>query len=165
MLTKTPPAVPAPRNEAVKRGGVHAPRLNRDGLGGLLGFNLRMVYITVSRHFSAAMSRFDLTQKQTGVLWLIGSNGGISQIALARELRMDRASMMAIVDRLEARQLITRQRSKRDGRRQELHLTTKGERLLAQAKAAIAEHESWMTERFTPDELETLLNSLRRLLR
>ena len=165
MLTKTPPAAPTPQTEAAKRDGAQAPRINRDGMGGLLGFNLRMVYITVSRHFSAAMAKFDLTQKQTGVLWLIGSNGGISQITLARELRMDRASMMAIVDRLESRQLLTRQRSKRDGRRQELHLTQKGERLLAQTKAAIAEHESWMTERFTPDELETLLNSLRRLQR
>jgi len=165
MLTKTPPAPPTPQKETARRDAAHNPRVDSAGMGDLLGFNLRMVYLTVSRHFAAAMAKFDLTQKQTGVLWLIGGNGGISQITLARELGMDRASMMAIVDRLESRQLLTRQRSKRDGRRQELHLTLKGERLLAQAKAAIAEHEGWMTERFTPDELDTLMHSLRRLQR
>lgn len=165
MLTKEPTATSTSPKEATKRGSAHRPRVDRDGLGDLIGFNLRMAYVAVSRHFATAMAKLDLTQKQTGVLWLIGGNGGVSQITLARELGMDRASMMAIVDRLESRQLLTRQRSKRDGRRQELHLTLKGERLLAQAKAALAEHEKWIAQRFDSNTAETLLNGLRQLQR
>lgn len=165
MLTKDATSASARSKNTAKRDSAQRVRVNRDGLGEMIGFNLRMAYLAVSRHFATAMAKLDLTQKQTGVLWLIGGNAGVSQITLARELGMDRASMMAIVDRLEARQLLTRQRSKRDGRRQELHLTLKGERLLVQAKAAIAEHEKWIVDRFEPDAIEALMDGLRLMQR
>lgn len=165
MLTKEATTASAIPKTAAKRDGSHRTRVNRDGLGEMIGFNMRMAYLAVSRHFATAMAKLDLTQKQTGVLWLVGGNAGVSQITLARELGMDRASMMAIVDRLEARELLTRQRSKRDGRRQELHLTLKGERLLAQTKAVIAEHEKWIADRLEPDAVEGLMKSLRLLQR
>jgi MarR family transcriptional regulator, organic hydroperoxide resistance regulator len=131
-------------------------RLDHGGLDDHLGFQLRLAYVAVSRHFARAMDRLDLTQKQTGVLWLIGHNGGVSQTAVATELGMDRASMMAIIDRLEERALVTRERSEHDARRQALHLTPKGRRLLAQAKAALARHDHWLTQRYSPAELSVL---------
>jgi DNA-binding MarR family transcriptional regulator len=130
--------------------------LDFGGLDEHLGFQLRLAYVAVSRHFAAAMDRLDLTQKQTGVLWLIGHNGGVSQTAVANELGMDRASMMAIIDRLEERSLLTRERSEHDGRRQALHLTPKGRRLLSQARSALTKHEQWLTERYSPAELAML---------
>src|SRR5437763_16748910 len=109
------------------------------------------------------MAPVDLTQKQLGVLWLIGANGGVSQVTLARELGMDRASMMAIVDRLQDRGLVVRERSRHDGRRQELYLTLQGRKVLAKAKGIIGKHERWMTERFSEDEIAALMEMLRRL--
>jgi len=139
------------------------PLIDRGGLDDLLGFQMRIAYIAISRRFAAMMAQIDLTQKQTGVLWLIGANAGVSQIALATELGMDRASMMAIVDRLEDRGLIVRERSQSDGRRQELYLTPKGRRTLAQCRTAVAKHEAWMAERFTEQELADLAQALKRL--
>ncbi len=136
---------------------------DKGGMDELLGFQLRLTYIAISRNFASALSHVDLTQKQTGVLWLIGANAGVSQIVLANELGMDRASMMAIVDRLEDRGLVVRERSLSDGRRQELYLTPKGRKTLAQCKAAIAKHESWMTERFSAEERARLMQLLQRL--
>ncbi len=129
----------------------------------LVGYQLRLAYLAISRHFTAAMAALDLTQKQTGVLWLIGANAGVSQIALATELDMDRASMMAVVDRLEDRKLVLRVRSQQDGRRQELYLTPKGRKLLSQSKAAMAEHERWITQRFSEAELSALMGAFRRI--
>jgi len=108
------------RSEAAK------PKFNRRKLDSLLGFQLRLAYIAISRHFAVAVSQVNLTQKQTGALWLIGSNAGVSQIELAKELGIDRASMMVIIDRLEERRLIARERTPRDGRLKALFLTTKG---------------------------------------
>ena len=129
----------------------------------LLGYQIRLAFIAISRHFSRAMAHLDLTQKQTGVLWLIGANGGVSQIMLAKELDMDRASMMAIIDKLEDRGLITRERSRHDGRRQELFLTPKGRKTLGQTKTALAKHEHWMTSRFSETEVAELKQLLRRI--
>jgi DNA-binding MarR family transcriptional regulator len=109
------------------------------------------------------MARLDMTQKQTGVLWMIGANAGISQVTLANQLGMDRASMMAIIDRLDGRQLLIRERSNRDGRRQELYLTPKGQKILAQSRAAVVEHEKWIATRFDKGELALLLELLQRI--
>ncbi len=129
----------------------------------MLGYQLRLAYIATSRHFAASLSRLDLTQKQTGVFWLIGANAGVSQIALATELGMDRASMMVIIDRLEERGLIVRTRSALDGRRQELYLTPKGRKTLSRCKAAVARHERWIAGRFNRDQASALMQSLQRI--
>ena len=140
-----------------------AIQVDRSSLDGMLGFQLRLAYAAFSRHFAEAMAHLDLTQKQTGVLWLIGANPGVSQAALAKHLDMDRASMMAIVDRLDAREIVVRKRSRHDGRRQELYLTPKGRRILKQSKAALTEHERWFTERFSEAELGVFFEALQRL--
>ena len=148
------------RKNSVRNGG---SGFNRGRLDVMLGYQLRLAYIATSRHFATALSRVDLTQKQTGVLWLIGANAGASQIALATELGMDRASMMVIIDRLEERGLIVRERSARDGRRQELYLTAKGRKTLSQCKAAVARHERWIAGRFKRGQASELMRSLQRL--
>jgi DNA-binding MarR family transcriptional regulator len=138
-------------------------KVEHNDMQGLAGYQLRLAYVAISRHFAVAMAPLDLTQKQTGVLWLIGANAGVSQIALATELGMDRASMMAIVDRLEDRKLVLRERSRQDGRRQELYLTPKGRKVWAQSKTILSAHERWITDRFSQSELATLMALLGRI--
>ncbi len=121
-----------------------------DGLGSLgdiVGLHLRLAHNAVYRHFMESLAHLDLTQKQTSVLWLIDENPGIAQIDLAARLGMDRATMMAIIDRLEAREILTRNRSKRDRRRQDLHLTEAGKEVLTDARAAVGQHEAWLKGR------------------
>ncbi len=132
-------------------------------LGELLGFHLRLAQTAMYRDFAAAMSTVDLTQKQCATLSLISSNPGVPQIALASRLGTDRATMMAIVDRLENRGLVLRQRSTTDRRRQELYITPLGVSLLAESKRIIAKHEDGFTSRMTAKELETVLSVLRRI--
>lgn len=141
------------------------PALRHNKLGDNVGYQLRTAYVAVRRQFETAMAKLDLTQKQSGVLWLIEANPAVSQIALANELGMDRASMMAIVDRLEERGLIVRKRSMQDGRRQELYVTAKGRKVLIQAKAAIHTHEKWISARFNKSELAAFVDCLKRFER
>ncbi len=141
------------------------PALRHNKLDDNIGYQVRMAYVAIRRQFEAAMEKLDLTQKQTSVLWLIEANPAVSQIALANELGMDRASMMAIVDRLEERGLIVRKRSAEDGRRQELYVVAKGKKVLTQAKAAIHEHEKWIGQKFTRAELSGFVEGLKRFTR
>ena len=62
---------------------------------------------------------------------------------------MDRATTMTIVNRLQERAYMRRERSDSDGRKQALYLTEPGVAALAEAKAAIAEHEAWLKGRFS----------------
>jgi len=139
------------------------PRLDLDGLSELLGFHLRLAQVAMYRDFALAMGELDLTQKQCATLQLIGGNPGVSQVDLASTLGTDRATMMAMIDRLEQRGFVIRKRSTADRRRQELNLTAAGEAMLTKAKQTIAKHERNFTSRFTPQELTALVDALTRI--
>lgn len=132
-------------------------------LEGLLGFHLRMASAALARDFASAMNELGLTQKQCAVLELIAANPQSSQIDLAAALGTDRATMMALVDRLDARGLITRTPSARDRRRQELGLTDGGIALLKEARPCIAQHERRFKRQLTEPELADLTALLKRL--
>jgi len=142
---------------------LEGPSLMFEELDGLLGYRLRRAQGAMHRDFMAAVASLDLTQKQAATLWLINGNPGVAQVAVATALGMDRATMMAIVDRLEERHLVIRQRSSTDRRRQELYLTPAGQNALRKAKARIAKHEERFKSLFTAAELQSLLTALQRL--
>jgi DNA-binding MarR family transcriptional regulator len=142
-----------------------AEPLSLGGLGDLLGFHLRLASAAMHRDFLVALADQDVTQKQVALLWLIEANPGVSQISIAQALDMDRATTMAIIDRLEARGLAMRRRSTVDRRRQELYLTEPGEAFLARAKALSHEHDRKFTDRLTPEETKALRSALAKIYR
>ena len=133
------------------------------GLNGIVGFHIRLAHGAVYRHFTETFSDVDLTQKQVSALWLVGDRPGISQIELGGRLRMDRATTMTIVNRLQERVYLRRERSESDRRKQALYLTETGTVALGQAKRCIAEHEAWLKSRFTSQETEKLVEMLARI--
>jgi DNA-binding MarR family transcriptional regulator len=155
-----------PRNSNLKRreqpSEFEVPELMFAELDSLLGYLLRRAQGAMHRDFMAAVSDFGLTQKQAAVLWLIQANGGVSQVEVAAALGMDRATMMALTDRLEDRGFVIRKRSSTDRRRQELYLTPLGQSTLRKCKARIAEHEERFRAMFTAPELAALLEALKK---
>ena len=133
------------------------------GLNGIVGFHIRLAHGAVYRHFTETFSDLDLTQKQVSALWLVADHPGISQIELGGRLRMDRATTMTIVNRLQERDYLRRERSTSDARKQALYLTDEGAVALADAKNCIAEHEAWLKARFSPAEIEKLVEMLARI--
>jgi DNA-binding MarR family transcriptional regulator len=133
------------------------------GIADIVGFHIRLAHAAVLRHFTETFTDLELTQKQVSVLWLVDDHPGISQIEVGRRLRMDRATTMTIVNRLQERDYLRRERSASDGRKQALHLSDGGRAALDRAKAAIAEHEAWLKGRFTPGEVEKLVEMLARI--
>ena len=133
------------------------------GLNGIVGFHIRLAHGAVYRHFTETFVDLDLTQKQVSALWLVSDRPGISQIDLGGRLRMDRATTMTIVNRMQDRGYMRREQSDSDRRKQALFLTDAGADALAKAKACIAEHEAWLKARFTPGEIEKLVEMLARI--
>ena len=132
-------------------------------LASILGFHIRLAHGAVYRHFTETFAGLDLTQKQVSVLWLVDDHPGIAQSDLSKRLRMDRATTMAIVNRLQSRHLLRRAASKNDGRKQALFLEPAGMTILAEAKKAVLEHERWLKGRFTPREVDRLIEFLARI--
>ena len=144
-----------------------APPVAGDGdigeIRNIVGFHIRLAHGAVYRQFTETFSDLDLTQKQVSVLWLVDDHPAISQADLARRLRMDRATTMAIVNRLEARDYLKRGKSPSDARKQTLNLTDHGRTALVVAKDAILAHERWLKSRFSDREVATLIELLTRI--
>jgi DNA-binding MarR family transcriptional regulator len=129
----------------------------------ILGFHIRLAHGTAYRHFMQSFKFLDMTQKQVSVLWLVSDHPGVAQADLAKRLQLDRATVMAIVNRLAMRKFLVRGESATDGRKQTLKLLPTGAKALQEAKRAIRAHEKWLKGRFTAKELKTLISLLRRI--
>ena len=129
----------------------------------IVGFHIRLAHGAVYRHFTETFAHLDLTQKQVSVLWLVDDHPDIAQTGLAQRMRMDRATTMAIVNRLQSKGYVVRGKSGTDGRKQTLNLTDGGRAALRTAKAAIQQHERWLKSRFTKKEVAKLVELLTRI--
>jgi len=133
------------------------------GLDTLVGYRLRRAQSAVHRDYNAMFEELKITQKQTGVMWLVVSNPGLAQGSIGASLGMDRATMMVIVDRLEARGLLKRIRSRKDARQRELFATPEGQRLMKKVHSLTERHEKRLKQLFTAAELQILEHLLQRL--
>jgi len=138
-------------------------RFDFAGLDLLLGYHLRRAQGAVHRDYLATLGDLKLTQKHTAVMWLVIGNPGVAQGIIGTALSIDRATMMVLVNRLEARGLLQRRRSPLDARRRELHATAAGVRLMEQVRERISQHEARMKRLFSGAEMRTLERLLRRL--
>lgn len=132
-------------------------------LDSILGFHIRLAYGAVYRHFTETFNDLGLTQKQVSVLWLIDDHPDIAQADIGRRLQIDRATVMAIVNRLQKRGFVERGKSVVDKRRQTLHMTPAGHEALLGARDCILDHERWLKGRFSDREVGELIEMLRRI--
>ena len=142
------------------------PQEGADDIGeivDIVGFHIRLAHGAVYRHFTETFADLGLTQKQVSILWLIDDHPGIAQTGLSVRMRMDRATTMAVVNRLQARGYLVRGKSDSDGRKQSLNLTAAGRDALKVAKEAVRQHEDWLKSRYTKAEVRKLVELLARL--
>ncbi len=126
----------------------------------LVGFQLRMAQIAMFRDFANGLSEFDITPGLFGVLVVIEANPDLKQSDLARAVRLDRSTVVTIVDNLERRQLVVRRASATDRRSNALQLTAEGQKLLRTLKRRVAEHEKRLVAGLTSEERTTLVTLL-----
>jgi DNA-binding MarR family transcriptional regulator len=163
MRRSKPPAASHRRDTTTASKSPAGSRFDFAGLDSLLGYHLRRAQGAVYRDYLGTLDDLKLTQKQTGVMWLVIGNPGVAQGVIGSALAMDRATMMVLVNRLEKRGLLQRRRSAVDARRRELHATPAGVRLMVQVRERIARHEARMKRLFSTAEMRTLERLLQRL--
>lgn len=129
----------------------------------LLGYNLRRAQIALWRDFTSTVGQGEVRPGLFSLLMLVEANPGIAQVDIAHQLDVDKATIVSLVDRLERRQWVRRERSRLDRRRQGIFLTPVGRRGLKTLRRNMLAHEKRFTSRFTPAELRQLISMLRRI--
>jgi DNA-binding MarR family transcriptional regulator len=110
------------------------------------------------------LSPLGITAREFGVLTLLARTGQLSQQAIGEQLRIDRTTMVAMVDALEQAGFVRRERNPNDRRAHAVKLTLKG-RARQRRGAETLDHAR--NEFFAPlskHEREQLLALLKRLV-
>jgi DNA-binding MarR family transcriptional regulator len=129
----------------------------------LIGYNLRRAEAAMTQDFMRTLRELSITPGQFGVLVLIDANPGLNQTSLGRALGIDRSTVVSVIDKLEARDLVARAPSTRDRRSYALRLSPAGQDLLARARPLVHEHEARLAAAMSADERTQLLDLLRRI--
>lgn len=120
---------------------------------------IKLVFTSLLRHVDARMQPMELTAMQWEPLLLLALGRAETVAGLARECRMDCGAMTRMLDRLEQKQLLQRQRSESDRRVVNLSLTEKGRGIAGQIPHEVREELHSHLRDFSPEELN-MLNSL-----
>jgi DNA-binding MarR family transcriptional regulator len=145
--------------------GVETPKARADALGALdsyIGFHLRLAQNASFKAFKKRTGEDDLRPGWFAVLSLIGSNPGITPMALSRSIGRDKSTLTPLLRDLFRARLIDRRPSASDRRSYSLLLTDAGKLMLAKLAGHAAEHDRTLDAIVGADKPK-LIELLRRL--
>lgn len=138
----------------------HADALADAALRRYVGYNLKRAYIAIQTDFLATLEEFSLRATTFSALSLIVAAPDMTQSQLAAALSIERSGVVLIVDELEGRDLITRNKVPRDRRTYALRATLAGVQLQGKAAAKVEAHEARLLARLSPEDRANLMRML-----
>ncbi|KPA88912.1 MarR family winged helix-turn-helix transcriptional regulator [Pseudomonas asplenii] len=129
-----------------------------------LGLLLGRAALLKDRIIDTHMVPYGITAAQFKVLIIMAQFGVDSPAELCRHLSIDSGSMTRMLDRLEQKELLVRQRSEGDRRQVRLVLTEQGQALADRLPEIGADAMNELAGAITRDELQTLEDILKKIL-
>ncbi len=126
----------APRPDDQEPAGQPLP-----ALAGRLGYLLKHAQLRLAGLTASALAPFGITGRECAVLIAIDDRVPLSQQEVARRLGVNRTTMVVLIDELESKGLVRRQRDPDDRRKNVVALTEAGRTTLRAASRASDEAE------------------------
>ena len=146
----------------MKRAGSHRP-LPGDRAPSSLAFLLSQIGVYASQRFGEAIGEIGIHPALFRVLNVVDAAEGQSQQAIGETIQVPPSRMVAIVDELEDRGLLTRRPHPGDRRIRALFLTAEGRGVLAEGREIAVAHEQRLTRGMKRRDREELARLLREL--
>ena len=128
-----------------------------------IGYLLSKLGSLAAARFDREIAPFGVNRMQFGLLKILEAAGPSSQHVLSADLGMPPSRLVALVDDLEAQQLVTRERSDTDRRVNVVRLTNRGSSLLARVTKVSLEWEDDLLRDLSSAERKQLIDLLRRI--
>lgn len=125
--------------------------------------SLRQVIRAIDVHSRQLNKESGLTAPQLLVMQKIAQLDGPMAKQVAKEITLSPATITNIIDRLESRDLVKRQRCAHDKRKVELYLTAQGESILLEGHQPLQLHFIKRYQSLQPWEQSQLLSSVERI--
>ncbi len=129
-----------------------------------IGYLIRRGASLMRDQIEAAFAGHGLSFIQWATLLLLRDHPSYTASDLCRELHHDSGALTRLLDQLEARALIARQRSAMDRRSVTLVLLPTGHALMESLLPLVVERVNEALTDFTPSEVQTLAHLLERLI-
>jgi DNA-binding MarR family transcriptional regulator len=120
---------------------------------------LRMAELTTK-----ALTPYGIDGRELGVLLTLAGSEASSQQQAAQRLGIDRTTMVAMLDTLEGKGLVSRHPDADDRRRNVVELTDAGQDILRRAMAATDDAEREFLVPLSPQAAQQLRNSLQTIV-
>ncbi len=124
---------------------------------------LRRIMRAIDLHSKKLSKTTGLTAPQLLIMQSIRDLGNVSIGTIAREVSLSQATVTTILDRLERRRLVFRERSTVDKRKVHARLTTAGEEILKEAPKPLQENFIRQFQRLQDWEQSMIVASLQRV--
>jgi DNA-binding MarR family transcriptional regulator len=134
------------------------------GLDRRITYLLRRVTDAAGRKANEALAPLGLDTRHYTLLAVLAAGAGTSQKTIADTLGFDRATVVALVDKLEAQGMARRVQSREDRRANAVELTVKGRRALNRADALMEACELSFIAGLPASERDQLGRMLEQLL-
>jgi DNA-binding MarR family transcriptional regulator len=132
-----------------------------DPMDSLLGYHLRRLSVATMADLTESLTAFGLSPAAASVLFVIGSNKGITQSDVGKMLGIFRANMAPIVAALMKKGWVEREAL--DGRSQALRLSRAGRPVHRRAWKMIKAHEERLFGSLPPSRRVRMIEQLRAL--
>jgi len=132
-----------------------------DSLADQVGYLLSKAHLRVHVSANEALEPLGLTVKHYGLLTLLVHEGSISQGRLGDVMKIDRTTMVALIDDLERAGHVDRTRNSEDRRAYALSATASGKRIQRRAATLMKRVQSETLTPLSPDERRELRRMLR----
>jgi DNA-binding MarR family transcriptional regulator len=130
-----------------------------------LGYLLKHAQLRLAELAEPLYGPLGVTGRQLALLTLFGDGPARSQQDGAARLGVDRTTMVALVDELEAKGLVRREVAPGDRRKRLVRLTGEGERVRRAGEEATREAETLLLAPLGADDAERLRAALHRVVR
>ena len=140
------------------------PEVSDETLQRFIGYRIRRASNVMQGELPVALKPFGLRMITFTALVLIVDNPGLSQSRLAAAMDVERPNLVVIIDELENRDLINRDRVPTDRRAYALTPTLAGRRLCEKAVAAVEANETRILKDFDPELLAMAGEVMTRIL-
>lgn len=128
-----------------------------------LWITLARCYVTFSRAVACKVAEYDLTAPQFGVMEALYHLGPLSLGELAEKLLVTGGNVTYVMDRLEAQDLVVRERSGDDRRVVRAHLTSKGRSTMEGVFPGHVDFVRSLVNGLDPEDQVTLRSLLKKL--
>lgn len=123
-------------------------------LRSLYGYQIKRAFNVIQSDLNRTLKPFELRMITYTALVLIVDNPGLRQSQLAEAMDVERPNLVVIIDELERRELIVRDRLVSDRRAYALKATLVGRQLYEKAVAAVQAHEDRLVQGISPEALK-----------